>query len=308
MAAAAEATYHRPYLAHASMGPSTATALASDSQDSDRGGSRLRVWSHTQGVYQLRAELARALDLTPDDITVTHVAGAGCYGHNGADDAALDAALLALAVPGRPVQVVWSRADELGRAPFGAAAVVRLGAETDPAGNVLSWRHEIWGNGHSTRPGSAPATSPVALLAAAHRAGGADIEAAAEPPMARGGGAGRNSVPGYAFPAYQVVNHRLLEMPLRTSALRSLGAFVNVFAAESFLDELAAAACRDPVEYRLSCLADPRARAVVEAAARRSGWDSWPARSPARRPSRPGTASGSPATRTPPPTAPWSPR
>ena len=272
VAAGHEATYHRPYLAHASMGPSTATALASDS---DQNGARLRVWSHTQGVYQLRAELARALDLSPDDITVTHVAGAGCYGHNGADDAALDAALLALAVPGRPVQVVWSRADELGWAPFGAAAVVRLAAETDPAGNVLSWRHEIWGNGHSTRPGSAPGTSPVALLAAGHRAGGADIEAAAEPPMARGGGAGRNSVPGYAFPAYQVVNHRLLEMPLRTSALRSLGAFVNVFAAESFLDELAAAAGRDPVEYRLSCLADPRARAVVEAAARRSGWDSW---------------------------------
>jgi CO/xanthine dehydrogenase Mo-binding subunit len=273
-----EATYHRPYLAHASMGPSTATALASDS-DSDgtsdgRGSPRLHVWSHTQGVYPLRAGLARALRLAPGDIAVTHVAGAGCYGHNGADDAALDAALLAMAVPGRPVQVVWSRSDELGWAPFGAAAVVRLAAETDPAGNVLSWRHEIWGNGHSTRPGSNPA-GPAALLAAEHRAGGAAIEAAAEPPMARGGGAGRNAVPPYAFPAYQVVNHRLLEMPLRTSALRSLGAFVNVFAAESFLDELAAAAGRDPVEYRLSCLADPRARAVVEAAARRSGWDRW---------------------------------
>jgi CO/xanthine dehydrogenase Mo-binding subunit len=266
-AASAAATYHRPYLAHASMGPSTATALASEESP------RLRVWSHTQGVYQLRAELARALRLPPDDITVTHVAGAGCYGHNGADDAAFDAALLALAVPGRPVQVVWSRPDELGWAPFGAAAVVRLAAETDAAGDVLSWRHEIWGNGHSTRPGSMPGS--VALLAAGHRAGGADIEPAAEPPMARGGGAGRNSVPGYAFPACQVVNHRLLDMPLRTSALRSLGAFVNVFAAESFLDELAAAAGRDPVEYRLSCLADPRARAVIEAAARRSGWGSW---------------------------------
>jgi CO/xanthine dehydrogenase Mo-binding subunit len=294
VAASYEATYHRPYLAHASMGPSTATALASVSA-SDQGGNgdsassgptsnhdpasaqngpRLRVWSHTQGVYQLRAELARALALDPGDITVTHVAGAGCYGHNGADDAALDAALLALAVPGRPVQVVWSRADELGWAPFGAAAVVRLAAGTDPAGNVLFWRHEIWGNGHSTRPGSNP-SGPVALLAASHRASGAGIEPAAEPPMARGGGAGRNAVPPYAFPAHQVINHRLLEMPLRTSALRSLGAFVNVFAAESFLDELAAAAGRDPVEYRLSGLADPRARAVVEAAARRSGWVNW---------------------------------
>jgi nicotinate dehydrogenase subunit B len=268
VAGSLEATYHRPYLAHASMGPSSATALVSD-----QGAPRLRVWSHTQGVYPLRAELARALGLSEDDIAVTHVAGAGCYGHNGADDAALDAALLALAWPGRPVQVVWSRADELGWAPFGPAALVRLDAEVDKTGNVLFWRHQIWGNGHTTRPGSNPS---VALLAAGHRVGGRDVEPAAEPPMSRGGGAGRNSVPGYDFPAYQVVNHRLLDMPLRTSALRSLGAFLNVFAAESFMDELATAAGRDPVEYRLACLTDPRARAVVESAARRSGWGSWP--------------------------------
>jgi CO/xanthine dehydrogenase Mo-binding subunit len=272
IAASVEATYHRPYLAHASMGPSSATALISD-----HGTPRLRVWSHTQGVYPLRAELARALGLAEDDITVTHVAGAGCYGHNGADDVALDAALLATAVPGRPVQVTWSRADELGWAPFGPAAVVRVTAELDSSGNVLFWRHQIWGNGHSTRPGSNPS---VALLAAGHRAGGRDIEPAAEPPMSRGGGAGRNSVPGYDFPAYQVVNHRLLDMPLRTSALRSLGAFLNVFAAESFMDELAAAAGRDPVEYRLACLTDPRARAVVAAAARRAGWCSAPRAEP----------------------------
>jgi CO/xanthine dehydrogenase Mo-binding subunit len=267
VAASVEATYHRPYLAHASMGPSSATALFGGGEDG-----RLQVWSHTQGIYLLRAELARALGLADDNVTVTHVEGPGCYGHNGADDAAMDAALLALAVPGRPVQVVWSRADELTWAPFGAAAVVRVAADVDAAGNVLSWQHEIWGNGHSTRPGS---TRSVALLANSHRAGGEEIEAAAEPPMARGGGAGRNSVPDYDFPAYRAVNHRLLSMPLRTSALRSLGAFLNVFAAESFMDELALAAGRDPVEYRLACLSDPRARAVIESAARRSGWDHW---------------------------------
>ena len=267
VAASVEATYDRPYLAHAAMGPSSATALFGGGK-----GSRLQVWSHTQGIYLLRAELARALGLADDDVTITHVEGPGCYGHNGADDAAMDAALLAMAVPGRPVQVVWSRADELTWAPFGAAAVVRVAADVDAAGNVLSWQHEIWGNGHSTRPGS---TRSVALLANSHRAGGQEIEAAAEPPMARGGGAGRNSVPDYDFPAYRAVNHRLLEMPLRTSALRSLGAFLNVFAAESFMDELALAAGRDPVEYRLACLSDPRARAVIESAARRSGWDNW---------------------------------
>ncbi|MDX6342371.1 MAG: nicotinate dehydrogenase subunit [Trebonia sp.] len=267
VATSVEATYHRPYLAHASMGPSSATALFGS-----RDGSRLQVWSHSQGIYLLRAELARALGLADDDVTVRHVEGPGCYGHNGADDAAMDAALLAMAVPGRPVQVVWSRADELAWAPFGAAGVVRVAADVDEAGNVLSWHHEIWGNGHSTRPGSARS---VALLANSHRASGEEIEAAAEPPMARGGGAGRNSVPDYDFPAYRAVNHRLLDMPLRTSALRSLGAFLNVFAAESFMDELALAAGRDPVEYRLACLSDPRARAVIESAAARSGWGNW---------------------------------
>jgi CO/xanthine dehydrogenase Mo-binding subunit len=123
-------------------------------------------------------------------------------------------------------------------------------------GDVLSWQHEIWGNGHVTRPGFA---RTIGLLEASHRDGGEPIEAAAEPPLERGGGAGRNAVPGYPFPAYRVVNHRLSVMPLRTSSLRSLGGFVNVFAIESFMDELAVAAGRDLVEYRLAQLADPGA-------------------------------------------------
>ena len=261
-----ESTYHRPYLAHAAMGPSTATALVTGGVDA-----RLEVWTHSQGVYLLRRELARAIELAEDRITVRHVEGSGCYGHNGADDVALDAVLLASAVPGTPVQVVWSRPDELGWAPYGPAAVVQISADVDADGGVLSWRHEIWGNGHVTRPGYARA---VGLLAAVER-GGEQIEAAGEPSLERGGGAGRNSVPGYAFPAYRVVNNRLTVMPLRTSALRSLGGFVNVFAIESFMDELATAAGRDPVEYRLAHLADPRGRAVIESVVRNSGWAQW---------------------------------
>ena len=267
-----EATYHRPYLAHAAMGPSSATALARPAR-AGPDGVRLEVWTHSQGVYLLRRALARALRLPEDQVRVRHVEGAGCYGHNGADDVAMDAALLALAVPGRPVQVVWSRSDELGWAPYGPAAVVRIAADVDARGDVLSWQHEVWGNGHVTRPGFAP----TGLLAASHRDGGEPIEPAADPPLERGGEAGRNAVPGYAFPAYRVVNHRLSVMPLRTSSLRSLGGFANVFAIESFMDELAQAAGRDPVEYRLAQLADPRGRAVIEAAARRSGWAGWSA-------------------------------
>ena len=225
------ASYHRPYLAHGSIGPSCAVALAAHD--------RLEIWTHSQGVHMLRREIARALGLSPDRLVVRHVDGAGCYGHNGADDAAMDAAVLALAVPGRPVQVVWSRPDELSWSPLGPAGVVQISADCGRDGTVLSWRHEIWSGSFISRPGMTP--NP-AFLAASHRAGGEEIRSAGEPPQERGGGASRNAVPGYAFPAYEVVNHLLTTMPLRTSALRSLGAHLNVFAAESFMDELAAGA------------------------------------------------------------------
>jgi CO/xanthine dehydrogenase Mo-binding subunit len=220
----------------------------------------------------LRRELANALGVPPDQVQVSHVEGAGCYGHNGADDAAMDAAVLARAAPGRPVQVVWSRADELAWAPLGPAAVVEVAADCGDDGSVLSWRHEIWSGSYMGRPGSTPTT---AFLAASHRAGGEPIRAGGEPPVEWGGGTGRNAMPGYDFPAYRVVNHLLTEMPLRTSALRSLGAYINVFAAESFMDELAAAAGRDPVEFRLAHLSDPRARAVLHNASSRAGWAKW---------------------------------
>lgn len=255
------ATYHRPYLAHASIAPSSAVALAS--------GDRLDVWSCTQGPYPLRRAIGAALGLDEDLITVRHVEGAGGYGHNGADDVAFDAVLLARAVPDRPVQVVWSREDELGWAPFGPAAVVRISAGLDDHGKVMSWQHEIWGNGHVGRPGMG---NPGALLADGLRGNAPSATPSFDPPLARGGGAGRNAVPPYAFPARRVISNRLLTMPLRTSALRSLGAFINVFAAESFVDELARAAGADPVAYRLGLLDDPRAIAVIEAAARRAGW------------------------------------
>ena len=258
------ATYHRPFIAHGSIGPSCAIALATEEP-------QLRIWTHSQGVHILRREIARELRMLPEQLVVRHVEGAGCYGHNGADDAAMDAALLALATPGRPVQVVWSRADELAWAPLGSAGVVRIAADTTVDGTVLSWRHEIWSGSFVSRPGMAP--SP-AFLGTSHRDRTA-IHSDVEPPLERGGGTRRNAVPGYDFPSYEVVNHLIPAMPLRTSALRSLGAHLNVFAAESFMDELAAGAGRDPVEFRLAHLSDPRARAVLEAVAQRSNWTEW---------------------------------
>jgi nicotinate dehydrogenase subunit B len=256
-----KASYAKPYIAHASMAPSCALARFD--------GGRLEVWTHSQGIYNLRRDLARAFDMPVDAIVVQHVEGAGCYGHNGADDVAWDAAWLARARPGVPVRVQWSRADELAWAPFGPAMAVDLEADIDAHGNVLAWRHGVWSNGHSNRPGRAPTP---ALLGSWHTANPFPVLVAINAPLAAGGGAERNAIPSYDFPSWHVVNHRVLAMPLRTSALRALGALANVFAVESFMDELALAAGRDPVEFRLAHCTDQRGREVIERAVARSGW------------------------------------
>jgi CO/xanthine dehydrogenase Mo-binding subunit len=255
------ARYARPYLAHGSIGPSCALAQWQDSA--------LRVWTHSQGIFNLRRDLAPALGLAQDQIVVEHAPGAGCYGHNGADDVAFDAARLALAADRRPVRVQWSRADELAWSPFGPAMVVDVEADLDDAGDIVAWRHTIWSNGHSSRPGR---SKTPALLGAWHLDRPFERLPAINPPFAAGGGAERNSIPLYTFPAWQIINHWVLAMPLRASALRSLGAYANVFAIESFIDEVAATTGVDPVAYRLRYLDDPRARAVIERATARFGW------------------------------------
>jgi len=253
--------YTRPYIAHASIAPSCAMAQWT--------GDRVHVWTHSQGVYLLRADLALVLELPVDNITVEHMEGAGCYGHNAADDVALDAVLLAKAARGRPVRVQWSREDEMSHAPFGAAMAIEIEADLDAQGEIVEWRHSIWSNGHAARPGRA--ASP-ALLAATELAVPFPRMISTNPPQANGGGGDRNSIPLYQFPSWQIESHRLLTMPVRTSALRTLGAQGNVFAIESFLDEVAAERGEDPVDFRLRHLSDSRAQDVIRAAARRAGW------------------------------------
>ena len=260
-----EARYTRPYIAHASLGPSCALARV------DNG--RVEVWTHSQGVFQLRHDLATVLDLPPETILVHHAEGAGCYGHNGADDVALDAVLLARAVAGRPVQVQWTREDEFAWEPYGPAMVVKTRAALDAQGTIVDWALDLWSNGHTGRPNSAKTTDKVcSLLAASHLANPLAQRPQGDPPMSGGGGMARNSPATYDFPNERVIAHRVEEMPLRVSALRALGATANVFALESFIDELAAAAGADPVEFRLRHMQDARARAVIELAAQQAGW------------------------------------
>ena len=256
-----QADYSRPFLAHASIAPSCAIARYQDET--------LKVWTHSQGIYNLRADLALVFGLPQENVTLQHVEGAGCYGHNGADDAACDAALLARAVPGQPVQLQWTREDELGCAPFGAAMAVEIKAGVDGDGRIVNWQHQVWSNGHSMRPGRSKV--PV-LLAATHLEPPFEPQIAINVPLSNGGGAERNSLPFYDFAQWRAVCHRSLDMPIRTSSLRSLGAHCNVFAIESFLDEIAVELGVDPLEFRLRFLSDSRGRAVLESVAQMAGW------------------------------------
>ncbi len=253
-----EATYTRPYQAHGSIGPSCAVAQLIDGE--------MTVWTHTQGVYPDRQGIAEMLRMPPASVRLIHVEGSGCYGHNGADDAAADAALIARALPGRPVRVQWMREQEHAWEPFGPAMVTKLKASLDGNGKIADWHFDVWSNTHSMRPGGAGS-----MLAAQHMAQPFAVPAPRPLPLPEGGG-DRNAIPIYTFPNAQVVHHFISAMPLRISAMRALGAYHNVFSIESFMDELAALAGADPVEFRLRHLDDSRGRDVIEKAAQSFGW------------------------------------
>ena len=254
------ATYSRPFLAHASIGPSCAVARSQ--------GEAIEIWSQSQSIHPTRKDIATTLGIAPDAITVHHVQGAGCYGHNGADDAALDAVLLARAVEGHPVRLQWSHEDELAWSPYGPAMVVAMSGSVDGSGRIVDWRHDMWSNPHIARPGLQESPS---LLAAWH----------IEPPFAQppgidalpGGKAAsqRNAVPIYDFLNQRVVHHVLDRLPVRTGTLRAIGGFINTFAIECFMDELAHSAGIDPIDLRLKHLSDERAIAAINAVRERSG-------------------------------------
>jgi nicotinate dehydrogenase subunit B len=258
-----EATYRRPYQMHGSIGPSCAVGLFEDGA--------LTVWTHSQGVFPLRRALAEMLHLAEDHVHCIHVEGSGCYGHNGADDAGADAALLASALPGRPARVQWMREQEHLWEPYGPAMVTKARATLADDGTVAAWEYDLWSNTHSTRPGGAGNLMPAWHLNPPF------TPPPPQPiPMPEGGG-DRNAIPLYKFPNTRVTNHFVPTMPIRVSALRGLGAYMNIFSIESFIDELAKQAGADAVAFRLRHLDDPRARDVLTAAAERFGWSGYQA-------------------------------
>jgi CO/xanthine dehydrogenase Mo-binding subunit len=252
------ARYSRPFLSHGSIGPSCALALFD--------GAVMTVWTHSQGVFNVRRFVAELLGLAPENVRVIHAEGAGCYGQNGADDVAADAAFVAKAMPGRPIRLQWMREQEFGWEPLGPAMVTELQAALDANQHIVSWRHEIWSNRHNNRPRSAGGVWVGGEVSPPF-----GPQAGAPIPMPEGDGH-RNSKPLYSLPNMHIVYHYLPDMPLRVSALRSLGAHLNVFSIECMIDELAKAGAVDPLALRLAHMHEERAIAVMRSAAERFDW------------------------------------
>jgi nicotinate dehydrogenase subunit B len=251
-----KAEYLRPYQMHGSTGPSCAVA--------EWNGGNLTVWSPTQGVYPLQNSLSDLFGLAKEKIRCIGLPGSGCYGHNGADDVSAEAALIAKHYPEKPVRLQWMREDEHQWEPYGSAMAIQLEAGMDEKGKIIAWDTHIWSDNHSTRPNGK----------AGHYVSARHLEKPFE--FQKGGFSGgsyRNATPLYNIPAkrLQLYNY---DGPLRTSALRGLGAYGNIFALESFMDELASEAGIDPVAFRIQNLDDDRAIAVLETLASKTGWDS----------------------------------
>tara|TARA_B100001123_G_scaffold15620_1_gene17693 strand:+ start:2707 stop:4824 length:2118 start_codon:yes stop_codon:yes gene_type:complete len=249
-----EAEYSRPFVMHASIGPSAAVAC----QEPDF----LRIWTHSQGIGPSRKALASALDIEEEKVRLTHVPGAGCYGHNGADDAAYDAALLAREVPGLPIHLQWTREDENIAEPYGPAMVVSMKASSNTDGTIVNWSHDVLSYTHVTRP-LPPLIKGNQFSSAWIRKNPAQ-RPTVKPLMRSEIGEHRNAWPAYKIEKIDVTRRLITTQSVRTSALRSLGAYANIFAIESFMDEMAEANNCDPLTFRLKHLSDPRAHAVLE--------------------------------------------
>ncbi len=241
-------SYSRPFQAHASLSPSMAIA--------HKQGDKLTIWSHAQGMYPLRSAIATVLRISEENIHCIHAQAAGCYGHNGADDAACDVALIAMQLEGRPIRLQWMRADEFLGEPYGSAMSMQIDAGISTDGRIIEWSYDLWSGPHSSRPrGGVGAGNLFAARQIAQPLPKAPVRSIPPP---RGGG-DRNAVPLYAIPNHRVTKHLVPDMPLRVSALRALGAYANVFAIESFMEEMAHERGEDAIDFRIRHLDDQRA-------------------------------------------------
>jgi nicotinate dehydrogenase subunit B len=249
------ARYERPYQMHGALAPSAALAHWT--------AGRLEIQSHSQGIYPLRESIADSLGLANAQVTITHVPGSGCYGHNGADDAAYEAALIARAIPGSPILLKWTREDEHAWEPYAPPMAVDLTATLNET-RIAAYSAEVCSDTHRSRPRpGANRAGPSKLLANRFLAEPINPKPAT-PNMGNHAGMHRNLEPIYDSAETRLVKNLIPDIAHRTSAMRCLGGAANVFALESFMDELAPRANLDPIEFRRRHLTNARDRAVLD--------------------------------------------
>jgi nicotinate dehydrogenase subunit B len=247
------ATYEFAVHTHGSIGPSAAVAEWADGS--------LTVWSASQAPHWLRRDLATAFALPADRIRVIYLDGSGCYGRNGHEDAAADAALLSREL-GRPVRVQWSRQDEHAWDPKGPPTLVEITGGVDANGTIVAWQSEFW--------------IPKATITEAPPMIAATLAGLPTKDVLNPGNVFQNSAPGYILTNARCVCHRLDATPFRPSWIRTPGRMQNTYANETFMDELAAAAGMDPIEFRLKHMKDTRGIQVLKAAADAAKWEKRP--------------------------------
>ncbi|MDE3178836.1 MAG: xanthine dehydrogenase family protein molybdopterin-binding subunit [Acidobacteriota bacterium] len=260
-----KATYKTPYQMHGSIGPSCAVA--------DVKGDRAIFWSGTQMPHQTRRDMAKLLGIPLEGVEVRWLEASGAYGRNGLEHVVADAAIMSQGVQ-RPVRVQWMRWDEHGWEPKSPPIVQDLQGALDGAGRVTAWQHHMW----------IPTLADTHLIAAA---------LIGRPDATGTTGTGGPAIKyAYTFENADVAVHGEGRVGLLTAWLRSPGQFETTFAMESFIDELAAAVQQDPLAFRRAYLKDPRAIAVLNAAAGAYGWESRPANTKADRSGKPAHGRG----------------
>jgi nicotinate dehydrogenase subunit B len=233
---------------HGSIGPSCAVAEIKDG--------KLTVWTASQATHTLRRQLARMLDMAELNIRCIYLEGSGCYGRNGHEDAAADAALVAKET-GKPVRVQWSRADEHGWDPKGPPTLLDFRGALDASGNIVAWESELY---------APERAKPFAVTLVA-----ADLAGMPKDDAMPGNLHQALAIP-YAVPNIKSTAHWLVETPFRPSWIRTPGRMQNTYANESFMDELAAAAGADPLEFRIRHLKDTRGLEALERLRKLASW------------------------------------
>lgn len=244
--------YKKGYLMHGPIGPSAACSIFSNN--------KFTIYSHSQALYDLKLSCSEYFGVNPENVTLKFIPGSGCYGHNGADDVAFEAGLLSKEFPDTHVLLKWTRQDEHCWEPYGSASLNKLTGVINDKGKIIYWSNEVFSDTYMTRPSNTELDNFISYNLVNNHF----IKRKSTPKTNAHMGIHRNLDPLYDFGETRLIKNLVHDLPLRTSALRTLGAFSNVVALECFINEIAKTKNIDPFEIRINHLSDERAIGVIK--------------------------------------------